>query len=63
MPTLPTRKVQVGALSTFIVTLILVGLNTWEPRVAAQINNAAAVAAAGVISVILQYVIPEKDQA
>lgn len=60
---MPTRKVSVGALSGAVVTLILLGLNIFDPSVADKVNNAAAVAGATIIGTILSYIVPEKDQA
>jgi hypothetical protein len=60
---LPTRKVSVSAVSGAVVALGLLLLNIFDPAVADKINNAAAVAATVVVSTILAYIIPEKDQA
>lgn len=59
---MPTRKVSVGALSGALVAVVLFGLNAFDPHVANQVNNAAAVGFSTVLATILAYVIPEKDQ-
>jgi len=60
---MPTRKVSVSAVSGAIVALGLLALNVFDPAVADKINNTVAVAATVVVSTVLAYIIPEKDQA